>query len=254
MLDSKQRFSSRADYYTKYRPHYTPELISVLREECGLEPDWTIADVGSGTGLSAELFVANGNLVYGIEPNMEMRAYAEILYKDCPNFISINGSAEDTTLPDGLADMVIAGEAFHWFDKKLAKREFVRISKPGGWIVIFWNRRQPAASQFMTKFTEIMAKYAIPDGSEKQRRVERQQLTDFFAPSPMIIRTTENIQTLDEEGLIGRTLSQSSMPEPSHESYKDMEKELKDLFNKYQENGKVSIIHNTEIFIGRVIK
>ncbi|MHB1002073.1 MAG: class I SAM-dependent methyltransferase [Armatimonadota bacterium] len=252
MLDSKLRFSTRVDNYVKYRPHYPDELIDILREECGLQPDWQVADVGCGTGISSELFVKNGNIVYGIEPNKEMRSSAESYYKDSPGFISINGSAEDTTLDDSSVDMVIAGQAFHWFDRKLAKEEFLRILKPQGWIVLFWNRRRTNTSPFMTAYEEMIRSYSMNDGSAKHRNIDDKQLADFFAPSEMIFRSCANYQILDVDGLIGRTLSHSSMPEAGDEGYAQMIADHHRLFDQYQQNGTVTLEYDTHIYIGNV--
>ena len=77
------------------------------------------ADVGSGTGFLSELFLANGNLVLAIEPNLEMRSAGEKYLGNQPKFESIDGTAESTTLPDRSVDFVVAGQAFHWFDRLL---------------------------------------------------------------------------------------------------------------------------------------
>lgn len=86
-----------------------------------------IADIGSGTGLLSELFLKQGNIVYGVEPNLEMRQAGELLLKDYPNFHSMNGSAELTTLPNQSIDLIVAGQAFHWFDVGQCRQEFQRI-------------------------------------------------------------------------------------------------------------------------------
>jgi len=78
MTDVTQRFSSRVENYIKYRPGYPNEVIETLRSECGLTSGSIIADVGSGTGILTEMFLRNGNTVYGIEPNREMREAAGV--------------------------------------------------------------------------------------------------------------------------------------------------------------------------------
>ena len=75
-----------------------------------------VADIGSGTGISARPFLENGNTVYGVEPNEAMRAAAEEFLKDYPNFHSVEGRSDDTGLAAGSVDIVIAAQAFHWFD------------------------------------------------------------------------------------------------------------------------------------------
>lgn len=118
MADSAERFSGRVADYLKYRPGYPEELLAFLRSECGLVPGSVVADVGSGTGKLAELFLSGGNTVFGIEPNAEMRLAAERLFSGRSGFHSVAGRAEATTLPDSSVDLVAVGQAFHWFDRE----------------------------------------------------------------------------------------------------------------------------------------
>ena len=102
MIDPTQRFSTRVENYVKYRPGYPPEVIDTLREECGLTPAWPVADIGSGTGILTELLLRNGNRVFAVEPNDEMRLAGERLLQSYPRFHSVTGRAEATTLADTL--------------------------------------------------------------------------------------------------------------------------------------------------------
>jgi ubiquinone/menaquinone biosynthesis C-methylase UbiE len=124
-----------ADNYARYRPSYAPAVLDLLRRECGLTPDWVIADVGSGTGISTAMFLDHGNRVYGVEPNEAMRAYAEETLSGNLRFTSIAARAEATTLPGASVDLVVAGQAFHWFEPDATRVEWARILKPGGWVV-----------------------------------------------------------------------------------------------------------------------
>src|SRR5277367_2962064 len=137
--DSKQRFSSRVADYVRYRPGYPSEALALLKKECGLLSGHAIADVGSGTGFLSELFLKSGNRVYGIEPNKEMREAGEEYLASYDSFASVDASAEATTLEDATIDFVTAGQAFHWFDATAVSREFRRILKPDGWVVVMWN-------------------------------------------------------------------------------------------------------------------
>src|SRR2546421_347990 len=122
--DTLNRFSNRVDNYVKYRPHYPAEVFDFLESEGVLAKDHVVADVGSGTGISAEPLLKRGYTVYGIEPNKEMREAAENLLKEFKNFKSIEATAENTGLDAHSIDAIIAGQAFHWFDKKKSKTEF----------------------------------------------------------------------------------------------------------------------------------
>ena len=130
MNDTIARFSNRVANYAKYRPGYPPEVLELFRREMGLTQDSLIADIGSGTGLSAKPFLENGNTVYGVEPNAAMRRAAEEYLKEFPNFISHDGTAETKKLEDASIDFVIAAQAFHWFDPVNSRTEFRRILKP----------------------------------------------------------------------------------------------------------------------------
>src|SRR5436190_5922335 len=142
MTDTVERFSNRVANYVKYRPHYPREIIGYLKEHCGLTSDSVIADVGCGTGISTKLFLENGNRAFGVEPNAAMRAAAEEYLAAFPNFTPVDGTSDDTTLPDDSVNIVVAAQAFHWFDAEKTRPEFKRILKPGGHIVLIWNERQ----------------------------------------------------------------------------------------------------------------
>ncbi len=138
--NSTERFSDRVENYIRFRPTYPAEVLKILRDGIGLSPAWTLADIGSGTGISAQLLLTNGNTVYGVEPNAPMREAAErLLAADC-NFHSVPGTAEATTLPDASVDAVVAAQAFHWFDAPRALNEIARVLRPGGWLVLIWNQ------------------------------------------------------------------------------------------------------------------
>ena len=126
-LDPKKRFSSRVENYIKYRPKYPQEIIKYLKEKQILHDNSIVADIGSGTGILSEIFLKNGNLVYGIEPNAEMRNAGEVFLKKYSKFISKEGSAESTGLSELSVDIITAGQAFHWFNLEQTRKEFLRI-------------------------------------------------------------------------------------------------------------------------------
>lgn len=82
------RFSDRVENYVRYRPTYPREVIACLKKNCGLTKEALVADVGSGTGILTKLFLENGNRVFAIEPNREMREAAEKLLAEEENFMN----------------------------------------------------------------------------------------------------------------------------------------------------------------------
>src|SRR5581483_9144642 len=170
VLNATQRFSSRVDNYIRYRPGYPAEILALLKRECALKKESVIADIGSGTGLLSRMFLENGNVVYGVEPNSEMRKAGERLLASYSQFHSIAGTAESTTLPVRRVDFVTAAQAAHWFDRKKARAEFIRILKPGGWLVLVWNERC-IDTPFLRDYEQLLLTYATS--------TRRQALTTF---------------------------------------------------------------------------
>ena len=122
--NATSRFSDRVENYVRYRPGYPPEVIQELKSECGLMASHVIADIASGTGIWTRMLLENGNPVFGVEPNAEMREAGERLLAAFPKFTSVAGTAEATTLADQSVDFVTAAQAAHWFDRERARREF----------------------------------------------------------------------------------------------------------------------------------
>ncbi|MFZ3342154.1 MAG: class I SAM-dependent methyltransferase, partial [Terriglobales bacterium] len=90
------RFSDRVENYVRYRPGYPPEVLDLLRDECGLRPDHIIADIASGTGLFTRLLLENGNSVFAVEPNAEMREMGAQVLEGYERLVSVAGTAEET--------------------------------------------------------------------------------------------------------------------------------------------------------------
>ena len=251
MHEATKRFSSRVENYVKYRPRYPQAVIEILREECGLTPEWRVADIGSGTGFSTELFLANGNPTYGVEPNEPMREAAESLLKPYPHFTSIDGTAEETTLPDSCVELVVAGQAFHWFDRETSRHEFRRILTPGGWVALMWNERRkgvPFLDEYERMLKQNAPEYPIADHT----KIDDEIIGEFFSPGGFRSRTSEYEQVFDFEGLKGRLLSVSYAPESGHPNHEPMIAELKRIFDRYQSDGRVRFEYDTRVYSGQL--
>ncbi len=252
MLDPTKRFSKRVENYLKYRPGYPPEIISLLQRECGLTPESVIADLGSGTGLLTELFLKNGTQVYGVEPNAEMRAAGERVLAKYPNFTSVNATAEETRLPERSIDLVIAGQAFHWFDRARAKVEFKRILKSGGWVVLIWNGFRLETSALVRGYQQIVLSYGT-DYQEVKREIDGLEVESFFSPAECRSARFSFRQVFDFEGLKGRLMSASYAPEPSHPAFDEMIKDLRAVFDANEVNGTVDFDYETEVYYGQIV-
>ena len=251
-LHSTTRFSNRVKDYANYRPHYPPEVLEFLSTGLRLTKDSVIADIGSGTGISSELFVENGNQVYGIEPNKEMRKAAERRFKFYKNFLSINATAEDTTLRDQSVDFIISGQAFHWFDLRNTKTEFKRILRPNGSVVLIWNDRKTAASDFLRRYEALLDSYGTDYSEVKSIRVGRRGLDQFFGKTHHHRKVFKNFQVFDFDGLKGRLLSSSYVPDKGRPGYVPMIDDLKKLFASNETKGLVLFEYDTNLYYGRL--
>ena len=251
MLDPTRRFSKRVENYLRYRPTYPPTVLTLLETECGLTPESVIAEPGSGTGLLTQLFLRNGNQVIGIEPNAEMRVAGDRELAAYPKFSSIDATAEDTTLAEHSVDFVVAGQAFHWFDRERAHREFSRILKPGGWVVLIWNGFRSDASALISGYHELVLRHGT-DYVEVRRELDHHDIESFFAAESCRIATFNFQQAFDYAGLEGRLLSSSFVPEPGHPNYQPMLRDLRALFDLNQTEGRVAFEYETEVFYGRL--
>src|SRR5436190_11288304 len=220
--DAKQRFSNRVADYVRYRPGYPLALIDVLRAECGLRPDHVIADVGSGTGLLSRLFLDNGNRVFGVEPNEEMRQAGEEYLARYDKFSSVSGSSEATTLPEASVDFITAAQAFHWFEPVATRREFLRILKPHGWVVVLWNDRKISETSFGRAYEDLLVRYGTDYARVKEAYPEMQDMEKFFGKDNFQRRELPNFQEFDFEGLAGRLRSSSYSQCDGHANYVQM--------------------------------
>lgn len=246
------RFSNRVDNYIKYRPRYPREVIGTMREECGLVPSATIADIGSGTGALAELFLQNGNPVVAVEPNREMREAAERLLAKYPSFQSVEGRAEATTMNDRSTDYVVVGQAFHWFATQQTRREFLRILKPPHWTMVVWNEREFDTTPFLIAYDRLLQRYAPDYARVQHKRVYDTVLGDFYGSCGFTERTFGYRQHVDFEGLKGRMLSSSYTPEAGHIHHEPMVAELSRIFQTHQDNGLVTFEYITRMYYGRL--
>ena len=162
--------------------------------------------------------------------------------------------AEATTLADSSVDFVTAGQAFHWFDREQARKEFTRILKPNGWVGLIWNERLTGTSPFLRAYEELLRQYGTDYATVDHRNVDTDAITAFFAPQPFTLRQFENRQVFGYDGVEGRLLSSSYTPEPNHPNYQPMLGALRALFDKYQINGNVSFDYATRLYFGRLIR
>jgi len=245
-------FSDRVENYVKYRPGYPMEFIDYLYTDFGFSKDTIVADIGSGTGILTRLLLDRGSRMVGVEPNKEMRKAAETLLEAYPKFVSMDGTAETTGLASNSVDYIICAQAFHWFDKEACKKEFERILKPRGRVILVWNSRKVQECGFSAEYEALLRTYTNDYSKVNHKLISDAEFKVFFKNGSFSKVIFNNEQIFDFEGLKGRLLSSSYAPMPGEQNYETLMVELKKLFEKYEVHGKVSFEYETEVYIGEV--
>ncbi|MCB9846545.1 MAG: class I SAM-dependent methyltransferase [Phycisphaeraceae bacterium] len=242
------RFSDRAADYVRYRPGYPPEAVDAILDGLGEASSLIAADVGAGTGISARALAARGVRVIAVEPNQAMREAgtsapgATIQWRD--------GRAEATGLAAGSVGLVLVAQAFHWFDQPAAIREFHRILRPGGRLVLMWNardRRDPLTREYCAAIEAIDGEDPAEKRGLDETVIWREGL---FEPPSM--RACANFHELDGAGLIGRAMSASYSPKRG-ERHDELVRRLRDVFARHERGGVVRMVYETRVYAaGRV--
>ena len=251
MPDNTNRFSDRVANYIKYRPGYPAEVMLYLEQMTGLDASWTIADIGSGTGISAEMFLNNNNKVYAVEPNKDMREAADKMLGHHAGYVSVDGTAEHTTIPVASIDLIIAAQAFHWFDREAFKKECKRIGRDGAHCLLIWNERK-VESPFEIAYEDLLMRYAPDYTTVDHRNIRKDNISEFFAPNEMTSRVFFNEQLFGFEGIKGRLLSSSYAPNVGHPDYEPMIAHLIKLYAEHEQNGRVRFTYDCNLFLGRI--
>lgn len=245
--NSIERFTNRVVDYEKFRPSYPTEIIQVLKEQIGLDKQWLVADIGSGTGLSTQLFLENGNDVFAVEPNREMRESLVHHFKTYRNLIALNATAEDTSIDAGCVDLIFAGQSFHWFDREACRKEFNRILSKNGHIVLAWNQRDPEDA-FQQEYEQFLRHHIPSYQSVSHKNITENDLRQFFADRPMTKVTLPNQQIFDLKSFLGRARSSSYFPKEQDQN-KNLYDGLQTLFEKYAISERIVFRYITEIYI-----
>jgi SAM-dependent methyltransferase len=247
-----QRFSNRVENYVKFRPGYPDEAISFLVKEAKLSIHSVIADVGSGTGIFTRLLLDQGFTAYAVEPNDAMRESAGKQLHTYPNFHSVNGTAELTTLSNHSIDLVVCAQAFHWFDQQKTKIEFKRILKPNGLVALIWNNRQIDIDEFAIAYELLLQQQGSDYKEVNHRNITDVDFSNFFKNGKYQLAKYTNVQVFDEDGLVGRAFSSSYIPPKDTEAGAVFLEALKQLFAQYQVEGTVNFQYQTEVYLGKV--
>ena len=234
--------------YDAARPGYPEGLVLELRRVGFLHPGGIVADLGTGTGLLAECFVSAGHRTLGVEPNVEMLDLARERFSENPLFEAIEGRAESTGLDDGSIDLVVAGQAFHWFEPHAVRAELDRILRPGGAAAWIWNARHEMGTPFLEDYEALLQRFGSDYNQVKARYADPVAL-EIVAGGPVGPPLgLPNRQLLDRNGFKARLESSSYLPRSGEPAYALLMEEADRIFDRHARNNRVELVYTTEIY------
>ncbi len=250
--ETVERFSGRAEANERYRAQFPAALMGRLQALCGLSAEDTVADIGAGTGMLAERFLEHGNAVIAVEPNDEMRARCERLAERYPRLRVIGASAEETTIAEGSVDLIAGGRAFHWLARPRALREFARILRPSGWVVLVgshWTGDGPAVER---EYEEFLLSRCVDYQRVSDAVLTMEELHAMFAAESVRVEALHVEEALTFEALLGRTESLSVTPRRDDPRYGPMHAALEAYFARHERDGVIRRVMSYRLICGRL--
>lgn len=220
MLGNLDRFSGFADRYDTYRPHPPDVIADILTQLAGVDRPRLVVDLGSGTGLSTEMWVGRAEGITGIEPNADMRGQATQRLGKTPGIRFQAGLSSATGLPNAIADIVTCSQSLHWMEPAATFREVARILRPGGVFAAYdcdWPPTiTPEAEDAFRRFMANAQALAGRDGLEaevtkwdKDQHLARMDASGQFRwPKDLAVH---HIEEGDAGRLVGIALSQGTV-------------------------------------------
>ncbi len=242
MSEGTARFSGRAQAYAAHRPSYPKAAIDALLRGLGPEEQLIVADVGAGTGISANLLAQRVGTVVAVEPNEQMRERAE----PRPNVHWESGSAEALPLPDKSVDVAVAFQAFHWFEPLRAFAQFARVARRRVALVQY---ERDETQPFSAAYGAIVKRYAVDE--TEALRMRTLETFSTLAGSALRRAVVPFKQRLTQEGVVGRVDSSSYLPHEG-DAAQALRREICDLFGRFARDGFVEMAMNVYVLAADV--
>jgi SAM-dependent methyltransferase len=246
------RFSDRVSDYARFRPGYPSQVCDVIAEVTGLPRGAEFADIGAGTGLFSQLLLNAGYRVVAVEPNQPMRRVAEEAFSSNPLYRSVDGRAEATGLPERSVDAVAVAQALHWFDVPACRSEFARILRPPAWLAVVWNTRIDVGDPFSEGYEQLLQQHGTDYRDVRHANRSEESIRLLLGDAP-VFRAVDSWQQFDWEGLQGRLMSTSYVPSRSDPRSERMLVDLRQLFDRCEQAGQVTMRYATQIWLGPLV-
>jgi SAM-dependent methyltransferase len=218
-------FARKASDFAAFRPPYASAGLQQIIDLAAVPEQWTVADIGAGTGHLTRHLVAHFGQVFAVEPDDAMRTTCLRLLHGLPAFTAVAAPAEAIPLPDASVDLITVGQALHWFEPAATQREFSRILRPQGWLGVIWNRYDNYVDPCLDGYFE----------SDTRR----------WREYPMTIRETW-------AQFLGGSRSAARSPNPGDPGYAEFEQRLRRIFEARASGDLIEVNYTTVAVTGRL--
>jgi len=219
-------FTGKAEAYASARPGYPDEAMDYIASL--VPPGAVFADIGAGTGKFTALLARRGYALFAVEPNADMRAQLAITLAQYPHARIVNGTAENTTLPDSSADVIACAQALHWFDPAAFRAECRRIGKPDALVTAIYNNTPGGGSITHSKLS-----------------------TDVFFGDP-VVREFPNPMFYTRESWLAYMTSHSHDPLPGDPGYAAHIAEVNAIFDRGSADGLLRLDTVTKVYSEKI--
>ena len=250
--NSTQRFSDRVEAYLAGRPRYPAAIVDHLVHCSALPAGGVVADIGVGTGLSAELFLAAGHRVIGVEPNAPMRVAGMEYLARYPAYSCHDGTADATDLEAASVNLVIAVQAFHWFDAARFRAESLRILRPGGWAALIWNDRDLTGTPFLAGYEALLLEFGNDYRAIRYRHQGTDSIPVYFGGRAPAVAEFPHQRKMNWAAVAALAGSASYLPTVGQPRHTDFIAGLKALFDGQAVNGAIDMRYTCRVHAGRL--
>jgi SAM-dependent methyltransferase len=245
-----EAFAGIAEAYDRARPGYDSTPIDWLWGELELGRGSTVVDLAAGTGKLSRALAGRGGHLIAIEPQGPLR---DLLERRVPEADVLDGTAESIPLPDGAADAVLVGEAFHWFDGGRALPEIHRVLRARGGLALLWHDGRwegPWADELFARLDQVPTPDVRPENRPHtklwQRAFEGSELFD-----PLRRETFARTLQLSIPEAIDLITSWSYVAARPAEERDEIRLELAGILRRHLDDGPVEIDYRTAIDVTR---
>jgi ubiquinone/menaquinone biosynthesis C-methylase UbiE len=237
------KFGNAAREYELGRPRWPKELIDRVSDDLGLGPGSTVLDLAAGTGKLTRDLVPRFGRVIAVEPDAGMKA---VLQEVVPGAEALAGRGEAIPLPGDSVDAVFTAEAFHWYASDESVAEIVRVLRPRGGLVIFWNidfgdTEPPMPDEVEALLDEAFARGGAPGLPKVLSGFWRKPIE--AAPfEPLQEAELERTIESDDERWLANMLSVSSIASQSDADRADLAARLRELLPKSEYRWRVKTV------------